>query len=220
MTTTVKGVKDTMANEQQQILDGQQKQNLDGQNQDMQENNDLQEPEKKQFSKAELEALLKEAETKGFVKGKTDTNARWEKKNAEAIKLAKEEAEKQSRFEKMSELEKAQAKAKENEEELIRLKNQIALNEQKNETRKLMKEKNLPDFMLDAVLVFGDADATAQNIDDAKLIWDAEVQKAVEARIPTHVPKQNQQNQSDIQKKFGDFDEEAARRLLNLKQRV
>ena len=173
----------------------------------------------KTYTKAELEALLKEAETKGFVKGKTDTNARWEKKNADAIKAAREEAEKQSRFEKMSELEKAQAKAKENEEELIRLKNQIALNEQKNETRKLMKEKNLPDFMLDAVLVFGDADATATNIDEAKAVWDAEVQKAVEARIPTHVPKQNQQ-QTDVQKAFGGFDEDAARRLLNLKSKV
>ena len=167
--------------------------------------------EQKTYTQAELTALLKEAETKGFVKGKTDTNARWEKKNAEAIKTAREEAEKQSRFEKMSELEKAQAKAKENEEELIRLKNQIALNEQKNETRKLMKDKNLPDFMLDAVLVFGDADATSANIDEAKVIWDSEVQKAVEARIPTHVPKQNPQQPSE---KISEVD---ARRVLGLK---
>ena len=188
-------------------------QNLDNQNldQDGINGDNGSNDNEKTYTKAELEALLKEAETKGFVKGKTDTNARWEKKNAEAIKNAREEAEKQSRFEKMSELEKAQAKAKENEEELIRLKNQIALNEQKNETRKLMKDKNLPDFMLDAVLVFGDADATSANIDEAKVIWDSEVQKAVEARIPTHVPKQNPQQPSE---KISEVD---ARRVLGLK---
>lgn len=191
---------------------------LDTQNENLDNGQDgkPEEQTEKTYTKAELEALLKEAETKGFVKGKTDTNARWEKKNADAIKAAREEAEKQSRFEKMSELEKAQAKAKENEEELIRLKNQIALNEQKNETRKLMKEKNLPDFMLDAVLVFGDADATATNIDEAKAVWDAEVQKAVEARIPTHVPKQNQQTQQPV----GKVDEADARRVLGLKQLI
>lgn len=194
-------------------------QNLDNQNldQDGINGDNGSNDNEKTYTKAELEALLKEAETKGFVKGKTDTNARWEKKNAEAIKNAREEAEKQSRFEKMSELEKAQAKAKENEEELIRLKNQIALNEQKNETRKLMKEKNLPDFMLDAILVFGDADATATNIDEAKVIWDVEVQKAVEARIPTHVPKQNQQQAQG--NNVGKIDENDARRVLGLKAR-
>lgn len=209
-----------MANEQQPNGVNSQVQIQDEQNQGMQNiEGGEQEPPKKQYTQAELEALLKEAETKGFVKGKTDTTAKLEKKFAEQARLNKEEAEKQIRFEKMSELEKAQAKAKENEEELIKLKNQIALNEQKNETRKLMKEKNLPDFMLDAVLIFGDADATAQNIDEAKAIWDSEVQKAVEAKIPTHIPKQNTP-QTETQKKFGNFDEEAARRLLNLKQRV
>ena len=193
-----------------------QSQNLDNGNQNLDngQNDNQGQNDGKTYTKAELEALLKEAETKGFVKGKTDTNAKLEKKNAEAVKAAKEEAERQSKFDKMSELEKAQAKARENEEELIKLKNQIALNEQKNETRKLMKEKNLPDFMLDAVLVFGDADTTAQNIDDAKLIWDAEIQKAVDARIPTIVPKQNQQSQQAQQANIAEAD---ARRMLGLK---
>lgn len=207
--------------ENEQAQNGMENQNQDlGANQEQQQDVDA-----KTFTADELKALLdkvrKEGETSGYVKGKTDTNERWEKKNAEAVRLAKEEAEKQSKFEKMSELEKAQAKAKENEEELVRLKNQIALNEQKNETRKLMKEKGLPESFLNAVLVFKDAEATQLNIDEMKQIFDAEVQKAVEARIPTHVPKQSQQNtQSQIKGNFGDFDEEAARRLLNLKQKV
>lgn len=206
-----------MANEQANQVN---EQNQDGQEQNFQQGgtgNDT--PQAKQYTQAEIEAMLKEAETKGFVKGKTDTNAKWEKKNAEAVKAAKEEAERQSKFDKMSELEKAQAKAKENEEELNKLKHQIALNEQKNETRKLMREKNLPDFMLDAVLIFGDADATAQRIDEAKAIWDAEMQKAINEKIPTTVPKQNTNTQTQ-KNTFGNFDEEAARRLLNLKQRV
>lgn len=189
---------------------------LDNQNQNLDTNQDGGEKEitKKTYTQEELDALLKDAETKGFVKGKTDTNARWEKKNAEAIKAAKEEAEKASRFEKMSELEKAQAKAKENEEELLKLRNEIALNAQKDETRKLMKEKGLPDGFLDAVLVFKDAEATLTKIEEMKQVWDAEVQKAVEARIPTHVPKQNQKTQDN-----GNLDEDAARRILGLKSR-
>lgn len=188
---------------------------LDNQNQNLDTNQDggEKEPPKKTYTQEELDALLKDAETKGFVKGKTDTNARWEKKNAEAIKAAKEEAEKASRFEKMSELEKAQAKAKENEEELLKLRNEIALNAQKDETRKLMKEKGLPDGFLDAVLVFKDAEATLTKIEEMKQVWDAEVQKAVEARIPTHVPKQNQKQDN------GNLDEDAARRILGLKSR-
>lgn len=176
---------------------------------------DKQEPEvqEKVYKQSELEALLKEAETKGFVKGKNDTNARWEKKNAEAIKLAKEEAEKQSRFEKMSELEKAQAKAKENEEELLKLKKEIALNEQKNETRKLLKEKDLPDCFLNAVLVFGDAEATSANVDEFKVIWEAEIQKRVESKISTHIPKQNVVPPSAT----GNVNEADARRILGLK---
>ena len=193
----------------------QQGQNLDTQIIDGQEATDNGQEQKKTYTQSELEALLKEAESKGFVKGKTKTNEQWEKKNAEAVRIAREEAEKQSKFDKMSELEKAQAKAKENEEELLRLKNQIALNEQKNETRKLMKEKGLPENFLNAVLVFKDAEATQANIDEMKQLFDAEVQKAVEQRIPTHVPKQNQQVNSNGMGKS--FDMAEARKLLGLK---
>ena len=186
-------------------------QNLE--NQDL-ENDETQDTEPKSYTKDELNALLekarKEGETNGYVKGKTDTNAKWEKKSAEQTRLAKEEAEKQARFEKMSELEKAQTEANESKAKLQALEDKIALNEQREETRKLMKDKGLPDTFLDAVLVFKDAEATLAKISEVKELFDAEVQKAVEARISTHVPKQN-----TVQEKGLSL--EQARKTLKLK---
>ena len=189
-----------------------QSQNIDNQDLDNQDNKDT---EPKSYTKEELDALLekarKEGETNGYVKGKTDTNAKWEKKSAEATRLAKEEAEKQARFEKMSELEKAQTEANESKAKLQELQDQIALNEQREETRKLMKDKGLPDTFLDAVLVFKDAEATLAKIVEVKELFDAEVQKAVEARVSVHVPKQNSAPNE------GGLSEQQARKALGLK---
>ena len=188
-------------------------QNLD--NQDLDNNQDNVDTEPKSYTQDELNALLekarKEGETNGYVKGKTDTNAKWEKKSAEQTRLAKEEAEKQARFEKMSELEKAQTEANESKAKLQALEDKIALNEQREETRKLMKDKGLPDTFLDAVLVFKDAEATLSKIIEIKELFDAEVQKAVEGRIKTHTPKQNTATDE------GGFTEEMARKALKLK---
>jgi hypothetical protein len=187
-------------------------QNLE--NQDLENNQEKVDTEPKSYTQDELNALLekarKEGETNGYVKGKTDTNAKWEKKSAEQTRLAKEEAEKQARFEKMSELEKAQTEANESKAKLQALEDKIALNEQKEETRKLMKDKGLPDVFLDSVLVFKDAEATLAKIVEVKELFDAEVQKAVEARITTHVPKQNQQNDD------GSITLERAKQVLKL----
>lgn len=163
-------------------------QNLDNQGQD---NQNAQKQEPKSYTQEELDALLKDAEAKGYGKGRFDTNAKWEKDVAEREKVAKEEAAKQARFEKMSELEKAQTQAKESQEKLEALENKIALNEQREETRKLMKDKGLPDTFLDAVLVFKDAEATLAKIVEVKELFDAEIQKAVESQIGVHIPKKN-----------------------------
>lgn len=188
-------------------------QNLDNQNQGLDNGNGEgqgQDVPPKTYTQEELDALLKDAEAKGYGKGKFDTNAKWEKTAKEREKQAKEEAEKQARFEKMSELEKAQTQAKESMAELQALKDELALNTQKEETRKLMKEKDLSDVFLNAVLVPKDAEATLNNIIEVKALFDAEVQKAVEARITTHVPKQNQQ------KDDGTLSESMARKALGL----
>lgn len=170
------------------------------------------ESEPRSYTQDELKALLdkarREGETSGFVKGKTETNAKWEKKVTEREEKAKKEAQ----FANKSELEKAQTQAKEYSAELQALKDQIALNEQKEETRKLMKEKDLSDVFLNAVLVKGDAEKTLANIVSTKALIDAEIQKGVEARIKTHVPKQNTE-----QSEFSNM-EEAIDRALKIKK--
>ena len=189
--------------------------NSNVQTQDLGNQPETQDDEPKSYTKEELAAMLekarKEGETNGYVKGKTDTTSKWEKKVAEQTRLAKEEAEKQARFEKMSELEKAQTEANESKAKLQALEDKIALNEQREETRKLMKDKGLSEEFLDSVLVFKDAEATLNKITAIKELFDAEVQKAVEARIPTHVPKQ------PSSKDEGGFTESMARKALGLK---
>ena len=190
--------------------------NQDSQGKDLGEGQEGKDTEPKSYTQDELNVLLekarKEGETNGYVKGKTDTTTKWEKKMAEQTKLAKEEAEKQAKFDKMSELEKAQTEANESKAKLQALEDKIALNEQRDETRKLMKDKGLPDTFLDAVLVFKDAEATLAKISEVKELFDAEVQKAVEAKINLHVPKQN------AGKDEGGFTEAMARKALGLKQ--
>lgn len=188
-------------------------QNLDNQNQGLDNGNGEgqgQDAPPKTYTQEEFEKALKEAEAKGYGKGKFDTNAKWEKTAKEREKKAKEDAEKQARFEKMSELEKAQTQAQESMAELQALKDELALNNQKEETRKLMKEKDLSDVFLNAVLVPKDAEATLNNIIEVKALFDAEVQKAVEGRIKTHTPKQNTGSDE------GSFTESMARKALGL----
>ena len=198
-----------MADNESPNMQGQEPQN----NQQNIGNEGGQEPPKTTFTKEEVEAMLKDAEAKGYGKGKFDTNVKWEKTAKEREKLAKEEAEKQAKFEKMSELEKAQTQAKESMAELQALKDELALNEQKEETRKLMKDKELSDVFLNAVLVPKDAEATLNNIVEIKALFDAEVQKAVESRITPHVPKQNSSDE-------GSFTESMARKALGLTQKT
>lgn len=188
-------------------------QNLE--NQDLENGQENKDTEPKSYTQEELNALLekarKDGETSGYVKGKTDTNAKLEKKYAEQIRQIKEDTEKQAKFDKMSDLQKAETRATEAETKLQALEDKIALNEQKEETRKLMKDKGLPDTFLDAVLVFKDAEATLAKITEVKALFDAEVQRAVEGRIKTHTPKQN------IATDDGGFTEEMARKALKLK---
>lgn len=192
--------------------------NIDNQNlgnQDLDNNQDNQDKEPKSYTQEELKNLLekarKEGRTEGYVQGKTDTTNKFEKKIAEQAQIAKEEAEKKAQFAKMSELERAQTEAKESKEKLQALEDKIALNEQREETRKLMKDKGLPDTFLDSVLVFKDAEATLAKIIEVKELFDVEVQKAVEARVTTHVPKQNTASND------GGLSEQEARKVLGLK---
>lgn len=144
-----------------------------------------QEEAPKTYTQEDVDRLLQE--NSNSIAGKI--RAEEKKKYDVKLKEFDEQAKQQAKFEKMSELEKQTELAKQAQSELQGLKDKIALNEQREETRKLMKEKGLPDSFLDAVLVFKDADATINKISEFKALFDSEVQKAVEGRVQTHVPK-------------------------------
>lgn len=157
-------------------------------NENAQENTQMgTQDEPKTYSQEDLDKILQE--NANNIAGKVRAE---EKKKFEAkLKEFDEQAKQQAKFEKMSELEKQTELAKQAQAELQGLKDKIALTEQREETRKLMKEKGLPDVFLDSVLVFKDADATKTKIDEVKALFDAEVQKAVAEKVQTHVPKGN-----------------------------
>ena len=143
--------------------------------------------EPKTYSQEEVDKLLAEKdalnqEEKNQLAGKL--RAEFKDKELKAAEKAKKDAE----FAKMSELEQQRTLAKEATEELQKLKDQIALSQQKEETRKLMQEKGLPEIFLDNLIVFKDAEATKANIEKAKLDFDTAVQKALGEKVKTHVP--------------------------------
>lgn len=158
------------------------------------ENEQIQQPENQQegqdnapktYTQEELDKLLQE--NSNNIAGKI--RAEEKKKYDSKLKEIDEQAKQQAKFEKMSELEKQTEIAKQAQEQLKSLQDKIALTEQREETRKLMKDKGLPDVFLDSVLVFKDADATIAKIAEVKALFDAEVQKAVEGKMKTHIPK-------------------------------
>lgn len=166
------------------------------------ENENIQQPENQQegqdnapktYTQEELDKLLQE--NSNNIAGKI--RAEEKKKYDSKLKEIDEQAKQQAKFEKMSELEKQTEIAKQAQEQLKSLQDKIALTEQRDETRKLMKDKGLPDVFLDSVLVFKDADATIAKIGEVKALFDAEVQKAVENRMKTHIPSGNGGNQEE-----------------------
>ena len=160
----------------------------ENQQQEQEQNLDNQQQEQaKTYTQEELDKIIQEKAN--AIAGKVRAE---EKKKFEAQRVeAEEKAKRQAKFEKMSELEQKTAIAEQATKELQELKDKIALGEQKEETRKLMKEKGLDEIFLDSVLVFKDADATISKIDEMKKVFDDAVQKALEGKIKTHVPKDN-----------------------------
>lgn len=158
-----------------------------------QEQQQGQEEAPKTYTQEDLDKLLQE--NSNNIAGKI--RAEEKKKYDAKLKEIDEQAKQQAKFEKMSELDKQTEIARQAQEQLKALQDKIALTEQRDETRKLMKDKGLPDVFLDSVLVFQDADATIAKIAEVKALFDAEVQKAVEGRMKTHVPKGNGGNQEE-----------------------
>lgn len=105
------------------------------------------------------------------------------------IEDQKAEAQRQAELAKMDELQRAQAELEDFKNKYQAEADKNALSIQKDETRKFMKEKGLPDCFLDSVLVPKDIEATKKRIDTFKGVFDEAVKHAVEAKIPSHIPQ-------------------------------
>lgn len=105
------------------------------------------------------------------------------------IEEQKAEAQRQAELAKMDELQRAQAELEDFKNKYQAEADKNALSIQKDETRKFMKEKGLPDCFLDSVLVPKDTDATKKRVESIKSVFDEAVKQAVEAKIPAHVPQ-------------------------------
>lgn len=114
----------------------------------------------------------------------SEQKASFEKKLADQKAAAEKEAE----LAKLSEIDRLKAEKDDLNAKYQAEADKNALSVQKDETRKIMAEKGLPDCFLDSVLVAKDSDATNARIDSIKSVFDEAVQKAVVAKIPSHVP--------------------------------
>lgn len=153
------------------------------------------------FTAEQVEEIKKEWQTKGYVSGKKDTNAKWEAKIAEE----KAEAKKQAEREKMSEIERANTEMMEAKQQAEEYKRDLDLLKQQKETIRILQQNNLEPEMLDHinVIVPNDMEKTEANIKAVKAWLDAKIQKGVESRIqPQGIPKQNQGEGNDTKNKF------------------
>lgn len=105
------------------------------------------------------------------------------------IEEQKAEAQRQAELAQMNELQRAQAELEDFKNKYQAEADKNALSAQKDETRRFMKEKGLPDCFLDSVLVPKDTDATKKRVESIKSVFDEAVKQAVEAKIPAHVPQ-------------------------------
>lgn len=112
------------------------------------------------------------------------------KKDKELADL-KAELERKAELDKMSEQDRVKAKLEDIEKKYQAELDKNALAVQKDETRKLLEEEKLPVSFLDFVLVPKDETKTKLNVSNLKKVFDEEVKKGVEAKIPSHKPSFN-----------------------------
>lgn len=158
-----------------------------GEGNQIENNTDNLTEEKTSWSKEEVEAIRKEATTSGYVKGKKDEQ---EKSKAKERQLA-EEALKKAKLANMSEQEKLKAELEDYRKTIDEYKAKEEFRELESETRKLLKQEDVDDMFLPYFMSFKDPDVILEKIKEHKEKDNARLQKMLEARISTHVPKQN-----------------------------
>lgn len=100
----------------------------------------------------------------------------------------KAEAEKAAELAKMPEIDRLKAEKDDLIAKYQAEADKNALSVQKDDLRKYMTEKEVNNTFLDFLIVPKDLDKSKANVDNFKSVFDEAVQKAVEAKIPTHVP--------------------------------
>lgn len=100
----------------------------------------------------------------------------------------KAEAEKQAELAKMSEIDRLKAEKDDLTAKYQAEADKNALALQKDDLRKYMTEKGVSHDFLNILLKEKDMDMSKANVDNFKKVFDEAVQKAVEAKIPSHVP--------------------------------
>lgn len=100
----------------------------------------------------------------------------------------KAEAEKQAELAKMSEIDRLKAEKDDVTAKYQAEADKNALTLQKDDLRKYMTEKEVSHDFLNFLLKEKDMDMSKANVDNFKKVFDEAVQKAVEAKIPSHVP--------------------------------
>lgn len=147
-------------------------------------------PEEKTFSQAEIDEInAKHQEEINSLSERLKSE--YKRKADGEIKAAKAKMEEEVKRAGMSELEKANAELEDYKNKYQEEADKNALSIQKDDLRKYMTEKEVNNTFLDFLIVPKDLDKSKVNVDNFKSVFDEAVQKAVEAKIPSHVPNTN-----------------------------
>lgn len=114
----------------------------------------------------------------------SEQKASFEKK----IEEQKKEAQKQAELAKMDALKRAETELEDYKNKYQAEADKNALSIQKDDLRKYMTEKEVSHEFLNFLLKEKDMDMSKANVDSFKKVFDEAVTKAVEAKIPSHVP--------------------------------
>lgn len=141
-----------------------------------QQGQELQGQQEAKFTQADIDKIVQTR--------LSEQKASFEKK----IEEQKKEAEKQAELAKLSEIDRLKAEKDDLTAKYQAEADKNALSVQKDDLRKYMTEKEVSNTFLDFLIVPKDLDKSKANVDNFKSVFDEAVQKAVEAKIPTHVP--------------------------------
>lgn len=117
--------------------------------------------------------------------------AQEKEKHQKEIEDLKAELQRKAELEKMSENDRTKAELEDLKKKYQEEQDKNALAIQTEQTRKELEEAKLPTSFLKFVLVAKDEKQTSLNIKELKEVFEAEIKKGVEAKIPSHNPGNN-----------------------------